>query len=621
MSEHLQTRTEHSRSLEDAERFKALETLKELGFLISLSDVDSYHGRLAYDGEPVWEVDPAFKNGGNDSGNHNINGRTTLYTGSEENAHAFAQARGSGVIHNRVDSHFKGVAEAYTSEQIEEWAVRETKKRREWYENLPDDTKGYYRDEPRVYTSADFSPVREGRRLKSDSNRNDFDELWRSLSSDIRKQIHEIVALDIDASVINSEFRASTLDDESEARYHDALKALSLPITEGGPVDFEDRNTLQPILASANRHKFGWTTFDNADTIAQEAGVSQKAAQSFASAANSRILSITSPAYLVNQLLDSDKAIVSATLGEGDEAIQIPISIQYAENWLRANHIVGIKQKPNSATLGKEITSISLFDLNKVMTKEGMDKKLLKIQKTMGSIASGLEGRIDGDKPLLRLLEDAHAKPKALVDAAMQVEGFKEIFDMDAGNWEGFTLAEHTETVLDNFEQNYADELPVSMLAPMRLIILAHDIGKPIASRDGDRHNQSLYNVKYAAEFFQKLGIDSDMGALMITVLGDGAKLAFDLDIRKGGDAVMAQMDNLAEQALTDFYDQAPTEEQKQGFIEMCRMLQICDGGAYTSMAVTRNRQGIGRYRNHPSFNDSFEQPVSLGKRDIRTKK
>ena len=43
-----------------------------------------------------------------------------------------------------------------------------------------------------------------------------------------------------------------------------------------------------------------------------------------------------------------------------------------------------------------------------------------------------------------------------------------------------------------------------------------------------------------------------------------------------------------------------------QGFKNMLMVLQTCDSAAYTTMAVTRTKGGI-RYRNHGSFNSSFE--------------
>ncbi len=92
--EGLQTRTEHSRSLEDAEKYRALETLKSLGVVIPLGKLETYHGRAGHPDEAgQWEIDPNFRNGGNDSGNANVNARPTLYTAHESVARDFAQAR------------------------------------------------------------------------------------------------------------------------------------------------------------------------------------------------------------------------------------------------------------------------------------------------------------------------------------------------------------------------------------------------------------------------------------------------------------------------------------------------------------------------------------------------
>ena len=79
MSEQLQTRTEHSRSVEDADKYRAIEALKEVGLLIPLSDVETFHGRVGMkEDEEEWTVDPTFANGYNDSGNYNVNTRPTL---------------------------------------------------------------------------------------------------------------------------------------------------------------------------------------------------------------------------------------------------------------------------------------------------------------------------------------------------------------------------------------------------------------------------------------------------------------------------------------------------------------------------------------------------------------
>jgi hypothetical protein len=78
-------------------------------------------------------------------------------------------------------------------------------------------------------------------------------------------------------------------------------------------------------------------------------------------------------------------------------------------------------------------------------------------------------------------------------------------------------------------------------------------------------------------------------------------------------------MHNLAVNALTKFKEAKPvTAEEIEGFTEMCKILQICDCGAYTSMAVTRKEANESRHRNYPSFNQSYAMPVGFGKRAIR---
>jgi hypothetical protein len=75
-------------------------------------------------------------------------------------------------------------------------------------------------------------------------------------------------------------------------------------------------------------------------------------------------------------------------------------------------------------------------------------------------------------------------------------------------------------------------------------------------------------------------------------------------------------IDTLQHMSSTDVVD----ESQIEGFTEMCKILQICDGAAYTSMATTR----VGadeQYRNIALFNGSFAPPVGLGRRDIRLRR
>lgn len=537
----LQTRGEHSRSMEDAEKYRALQDLRELGLIIPLSQTETFHGRVAKVDEGAdWSVDPSFSNGGNDSGNRNINIRSTLYTGQKDIAQAFADER-----------------------------------------------------------------------AKLDGKQS-------------RAEIHEIVSADTDATVIDIGFDPTKLNEEDRAKYHKALRALVLPITEGSPVSFEDRDKALPFITAVGKaQKTGYLLSEDVTELADAAKVDERVALQMSSAYNASKIALTDPVYLAKELLGrpTDIFTYSGKINGGDENQDFQINLEYVQRFLREAHIVGVKQEVESATLGRSLTSISFFDLEKVYTSMDLEKKQQKIAQKLGGIAttfSQLSGELQPDQPLNALLEDPYAKPGKLIEAAKKVEGYDSIFEGDAGNWEGFSLAEHTETVLRNFDENFADELPVEMLSPMRLAILAHDVGKPIAVANNEKEKQKEYNAKQASDFFDKLGVDDKLKNLLLVVIGDGAELSYKIDVKNAGEPAKKAMAELATKTLSKFYDtESVTDDQISGFTEMCKMLQICDGGAYTSMAVT-NREGKGRHRNAPSFNGSFAQPVGPGKRSIK---
>ena len=259
-----------------------------------------------------------------------------------------------------------------------------------------------------------------------------------------------------------------------------------------------------------------------------------------------------------------------------------------------------------------------------MITDKGLEVERKDMWQRLGGMATALSqfnrGGVQPKQPLMHLLNDVYAKPEELAEAAKGVEGYGTIFEGDTGNWEGFTLAEHTETVLRNFDESFASDLPVELLAPMRLAILAHDLGKPAAAARGEKHKQMEYNVAQADIFFGRLGIDDGLKCLLLAVIGEGEELAFQIEVRGAGEPAKAAMKELAIKTLKEFYgSESVTDEQITGFYEMCKILQVCDGGAYTSMAITRpTAKGSGRYRNAPSFNGSFAALTGFGNRTIR---
>lgn len=626
MSEALQTRTEHSRSLEDAEKYRAIDTLKEVGLLIPVADLETFHGRVGTKEEvSEWAVDPSFANGSNDSGNSNVNNRPTLYSGDKDTAQDFADERAG--FTQLYHSHLLQKVREYTPEENVGRLERQNAfMKKLWEEDVASGQADPETSSPTVWTMEQLlgsnSHV-EAKHLREPLGKQAYEDFKQQYADQRRAEVHEIVTGDTDATVLDFSFDESKLDDEVKAKYEQALRALAIPITEGSPVSWDDRNTVSPFVGAMQKAKKNLVMQTEVIELAAEAGIDEKVALQLASAYNSRQVALQKPSYLASQLIKHSKDIITDSLEIDGERQELPINLEYVQRYLREAHIVGVKQSISSATLNRDIASVSFFDLEKTITAKGLEAERQATWSRLGSVATSLgevmRPEVEQSQTVLRLLEDVHAKPDKLVAAAKMVEGYEDIFNGDAGNWEGFTLGEHTETVLRNFDESFAENLPVELLAPMRLAILSHDVGKSIASARGEKHRQKEYNVAQAGDFLGKLGVDERLKDLLLAVIGDGEELAFQIEVRGAGEPAVTAMRELAIDSLQKFYgSENVTDEQINGFTEMCKMLQVCDGGAYTSMAITRREGGKGRHRNAPSFNASFAQPVGFGKRTIR---
>lgn len=627
----MQTRLEHSRSIDDAERLRALYTLEKVGLLIPVTDIETYHGRLgSSNDESAWQVDPTFSNASNDSGNSNVNNRPTLYSGDKHVAIDFAQARGRETVRSILRELYKEKVRGYSLEERHEWLDRLNQEEQARWDGLNDDQRRLYPEGPRVYTSEDLikeymisvEALRFGKRLPNDER----SAYWNQAAEGLKAEVHDIVASHPDATIFDLGFDSTKLGEADRSGYQKALATLLIPITEGSPVGFEHRDEFRLFAEIANRLRKYYLSTEDVAAMVAEAGMHEATASQLAGAYNARQLAAVVPSYLVMQLINHRHNMITDTFDVPGGKQEIPVNLEYVERYLRLAHIVGVRQSVDSATLGRDITSVSFFDLERIKTSDTLQSERSSVWERLGGTAAALSElspveAMPNDR-LQTLLKDAHAKPEKLLEAAKLIEGYDEIFDADAGNWEGFTLGEHTETVLRNFDENFADKIPVQLLAPMRLAILSHDVGKPAAASRGEKHLQKKYNALQADDFLTKVGVDERLKEILLAVIGEGAELAYRIDIRGAGEEVEARLQNLARETLRQFsVDVENIEQQVAGFVEMCRMLQVCDGGAYTSMAITNRGNGRGRHRNAPSFNGSFAQPVDLGKRSIGIRK
>lgn len=528
----LRSRQEHSKSIEEGERYKAIDTLVGLGMLIPLSEQELWHGRVGRgDENEDWRVDPNFKNGGNDSGNKNVNLRPTLYTGDIDVATDFANARA----------------------------------------------------------------------MRSQQNGN--------------IEVHKIMSDNPDAMIIDASFNPNSLNQEDFSRYFAAASTLNDINWSNLEFSFEDRG-VQPAEAIRLVEE-GRSTHE----VEQLSGLSPDGQSKLDSTIKTNKLFWDYPDWTTIQYLNSSGQDIYFSTDEGTTLLDT----DWISNIYKNANVIGVKTTVDSGTLKRTLDTVSFFDLNAVNPENEILKDNYKMQRRLGGVAIGLDRLLPNEEAgheVIDLLNDPHVKPEDLVAAASKVEGFEEVFNWSAGNWEGYSLGEHTETVLRNFEENYADKIPVSLLPPLRLALLTHDIGKSIATMDNKKEQQDVYNSHYASVFMNTLNIDKRMQAFVLGVTGGGMPWTYNLHRASTPEDKQWALDNLRYNAYYTMLEAGDkgyvTEEDIDGYIKSSEMAWMSDAGAYTDMAVTVDSRSGARYRNYPAFNKSFKRPTDTVKHEIK---
>ena len=422
-------------------------------------------------------------------------------------------------------------------------------------------------------------------------------------------KVHRIMSDDPDASVFNMYFSFDNLDKNEQETIFSAIRKTLPGITAGAPLDFAHRDTLKGISPN------DFVKDDTTNLTYEEDLVKNAEKFHFDKDFNRKIVSARNTSYLLRSQPDLAKTLLIAFLDNKDsikvsvsgKEHKLPISREYLASWLREIHVIGCKVNVDSATLGKTIEDFILFDLEKINTHSEIKNREKKANKRLGQIALKAEKRHSGGKLAETLAKDLYIKPQEIISLAKETPGYKEIFEADAGNWEGFTLEQHTETVLRLFEKNYADMLPASLLPIMRLALLVHDIGKPKAVENHDKEHQKLYNLKYAEDFMEKNSVKSANRKLVLAMIGEGLELTGRY-LFKEDQRANENLDGFCRKTLRKYLGQFIIDRETiTGFRRMLEILQMCDSAAYTSMGTTRSK-GV-YYKNNDSFGKSFRKP------------
>ncbi len=491
----------------DERKIKAFKRLIELGVFIPLADAKLYHGRANTTGEE-WRVSSSFDNGGNATGNRNLNKISALNVAEKSVAKEFAQERAND----------------------------------------------YYGARPEIHEIASTDPYAVCVDLTKT-------ELLNS------PEVKALISVLAHPSVSKSAVRVPFDDKEIFERISDELKR---------------RQLFSSFVSDANIH-----------SIAENLGYDkkeEKIAQDIAKAINSHMYLAKALRWALKMYSSND---LSVTTNDGSV---YNMSSEYFASFFAENHIVGLFQMVDSATLNKTIGAYQLFDLKKINTEKEIGARLRKAIDVY-SPASKLIGGGIKEKSTQQMLSNS---PENIIKSITKKSPrIKEQFEGDVGLWEGFNLGEHTESVMRFFAENFADVLPMGTRACMNLVILCHDIGKAECVKRGIARNtqqeREIYK-KYAKILGEDLGVQPKLCDFVVDFVFDSQKWTTEYYIKDNDNALLL-LKKACEQLLIK-YGQTTDSGVVNGLMQMARILQTCDSGAYTLYAKTRKWDTTKYYHN-----------------------
>ncbi|KJJ83690.1 conserved hypothetical protein, membrane [Candidatus Omnitrophus magneticus] len=187
--------------------------------------------------------------------------------------------------------------------------------------------------------------------------------------------------------------------------------------------------------------------------------------------------------------------------------------------------------------------------------------------------------------------------PKSLLNFIKIELGYKEMYSKGVGVWEGFTLEEHTLSVMRNFEKfNFKEKLPnvknLNLLPLLRLSLALHDIVKPKANEDGDKNRQHEYSIEIINNEMKQLGFKNDeinfvTALIMDDPIGNFLQNFISIDTAYAKIKKMAQYSELS---LTDFF-------------EILTIYYTVDAYAYPSLRVLFKKINNTLEPDKPEFN------------------
>lgn len=435
-------------------------------------------------------------------------------------------------------------------------------------------------------------------------------------------EVHRIVTDDKEAMIFDYEYDLSKLKKEDKDEVMEAFKGLvDYKMSTLTPIPFEYRRTGGIIFESLKQKRIESNTsllseediddvyknLANTEVHSYESPITRDIVHEIASSMNTKVLFKYYPDKLIQKYALEPKSENRNNMMVNN--IKYPINMNYIASVLSNSHIVGVRADIDSATLDRVITGYYIFDLDKVNTEKAMGEKYQDIFNSYNEI-SKLFSSFKLDK---KLLETLHQSPEYIMENIAYNSIFENYYRTHDGNWEGFTIGQHTETVLRAFDDTYTD-IPVEIQDILKLAIITHDMDKGVSRQNGLRGYE--FQNQSANKFYDILKVPKQLQTILKFMISESQIYTSQYFINqnpKGMDSLQKRCTEVLKEIT-----KKPSSDMIRGFMNMCIMLQTCDGGAYTRYGITRDENTNCYYRNgNDRFTQTFKKPPDLASRKL----
>lgn len=471
----------------------------------------------------------------------------------------------------------------------------------------------------------------------------EFAEL-RAIYQGGKPEIHKIVSINEDEVIFDLNFKISSVSEKDMPRLARALRVLTnFSVSKLLPINFAHKDVFFDVIFPVlKKQSQSWLAFKEETEVATQVKTRFEEVKSklrsegnfdklrkldidditlenlvkdYISARNTRFLLRVIPFDVLFTVLDRK------SIKYNDEYYSL--SESYISAWIANNHIAGFKFSVTSVTVGKVIDICHLVNVQRVVAERDLGEHYQNLiqfeQVATKRFSDMMPARINDFF--------ASASGRELVDFISKKDAkCKKLYKKGAGIWEGWTVGQHTASVIDFFDSYYSNSLPDNMQSIMKLILLSHDIGKGMAR---EKHlPQQEENQKNVDILLKRLHINDGIRKIVKFVIGEGQNLTSTILIKESEDEkdrlisqgrlteknrydrekkLIKQMNERCAEVLKDAFGVSPKKEEVDVLRNLCLILQFSDSGAYTYYAKIKESQGYvtgGNVR----FTKSFEQ-------------